>query len=128
MYVEHLAGSQQLFPQYIMLLTTDPHNWFIRSTDEKSEAYRNIHFIYDRKLVSGRVITENHVWGWGISSVAENKPHMCETLVSIRTNKKTTKKRSSLCLLLKFMLFILHFKVSGTTWIYLKQSGYHILW
>lgn len=117
MYVEHLAGSQQLFPQYIMLLTTDPQNWLICSTDEKSEAYRNIQFIHDCKLVSGRVITETHVWGWGISSVAENKPHNCESLGSIfRTNEKTKtnkQKEAHFCLPLKFMLFTLHFEVGG---------------
>jgi hypothetical protein len=51
MSVEHLAGSQQLFPQYIMPLTTDPQNWHLCSTDENSEAYRNIQFTCDGKLV-----------------------------------------------------------------------------
>lgn len=63
MYVEHLAGSQQLFPQYIMLLITDSQNRLLRPIGETSEAYRNIQFIHDSKSVSGRVITEAHVRG-----------------------------------------------------------------
>lgn len=63
MYVEHLAGSQQLFPQCIMLLITDPQNRLIRSIEETSEAYKNIQFMHDRKSVSSRVITETHVRG-----------------------------------------------------------------
>lgn len=63
MYVEHLAGSQQLFPQCIMLLITDSQNRLLHPIGETSEAYRNIQFIHDSKSVSGRVITEAHVRG-----------------------------------------------------------------
>lgn len=85
--------------------------------------------MHDCRLVSGSVITETHGWGGGISSVAENKAHLFETLGSIsRTNEKRIKKETHFCLTLKFMLLTLHFEAREVTQIYLRQSGYNILW
>lgn len=100
MYVEHLADSQQLFPQYIMLLITDPQNRLIRPISETSEAYRNIQFMPDRKSVSGRVITETHVRGgeW-VQWQRTSNTHVRPSLGSIfRTNEKPIKTTSSLLL------------------------------
>ena len=98
MYVEHLAGSQQLFPQCIMLLITDPQNRLLHPIGETPEAYRNIQFIHDRKSVSGRAITESHVRGgeW-VQRQRTSNTHVRPSLGSIfRTSEKPIKTISSL--------------------------------